>query len=95
MGLATKTVAAASNLSMPLTLLPLFGSGFVPTDSLPAGLRWFAEHQPFTPVMETLRGLLLGTPVGNSAVIALGWCAVIALVGYGWTKRLYNRDRTR
>ncbi|MCC8246903.1 ABC transporter permease [Saccharothrix luteola] len=95
MGLVTKTVAAASNLSMPLTLLPLFGSGFVPTDSMPAGLRWFAEHQPFTPVMETLRGLLLGTPIGTSAVLALGWCAVIALAGYAWAKRLYNRDRTR
>lgn len=95
MGLVAKTVATASNLSMPLTLLPLFGSGFVPTDSLPAGLRWFAEHQPFTPIMETLRGLLLGTPVGGGAVLALGWCAVISLVGYGWAKRLYNRDRTR
>jgi ABC-2 type transport system permease protein len=95
MGLVTKTVAAASNLPMPLTLLPFFGSGFVPTDSLPAGLRWFAEYQPFTPIMETLRGLLLGTPIGDSAVIALGWCAVIALVGYGWAKWLYNRDRTR
>ncbi|XVS61195.1 ABC transporter permease [Actinosynnema sp. CA-299493] len=93
MGLVTKSVAAASNLPMPLTLLPFLGSGFVPTDSLPAGLRWFAEHQPLTPVMETLRGLLLGTPIGHAAVLALGWCAVIALVGYGWAKWLYNRDR--
>jgi ABC-2 type transport system permease protein len=67
----------------------------VPTDSMPTGLRWFAEYQPFTPIMETLRGLLLGTPIGDSAVIALGWCAVIALIGYVWAKRLYNRDRTR
>jgi ABC-2 type transport system permease protein len=95
MGLATKTVETASNLPMPLMLLPFFGSGFVPTDSLPAGLRWFAEHQPFTPIMETLRGLLLGTPIGSSAAVALGWCAVIALAGYGWAKRLYNRDRSR
>jgi ABC-2 type transport system permease protein len=95
MGLAAKTVAAASNVPMPLTLLPFFGSGFVPTDSLPAGLRWFAEHQPFTPIMETLRGLLLGTPIGDSAVVALAWCAAITLAAYGWAKRLYNRDRTR
>ncbi|ROP42514.1 ABC transporter permease [Saccharothrix texasensis] len=93
MGLVTKTVAAAGNLPMPLTLLPFLGSGFVPTGSLPAGLRWFAEHQPLTPVMETLRGLLLGTPIGDAAVVALGWCAVIALVGYAWAKRLYDRDR--
>ncbi|TQM78651.1 ABC-2 type transport system permease protein [Saccharothrix saharensis] len=95
MGLVTKSVAAASNLPMPLTLLPFFGSGFVPTDSLPAGLRWFAEHQPITPITETLRGLLLGTPIGDRAAIALGWCAVIVLIGYAWAKRLYNRDRTR
>ena len=95
MGLVTKTVAAASNLPMPLTLLPFLGSGFVPTDSLPAGLRWFAEHQPLTPIMETLRGLLLGTPIGSSAAIALAWCAAIALIGYLWAKRLYNRERTR
>lgn len=95
MGLATKSVEAASNLPMPLLLLPLFGSGFVPADSMPAGLRWFAEHQPFTPIMETLRGLLLGTPVSASAPVALGWCAGIAIAGYGWAKWLYNRDRTR
>jgi ABC-2 type transport system permease protein len=95
MGLAARTVEAASNLPVPLTLLPFFGSGFVPTDSLPAGLRWFAEYQPFTPIMETLRGLLLDTPIGADAGIALGWCAAIALAGYAWAKRLYNRDRTR
>ncbi len=95
MGLAAKSVAVASNLPMPLMLLPFFGSGFVPADSLPVGLRWFAGYQPFTPIMETLRGLLLGTPVGNSAAMALGWCAVIALAGYLWAKRLYDRDRTR
>jgi ABC-2 type transport system permease protein len=95
MGLAARSVEAASNLPMPLLILPFFGSGFVPTESLPAGLRWFAEYQPFTPIMETLRGLLLGTPIGAGAVVALGWCAAIALVGYGWARRLYNRDRTR
>ncbi|MET9558705.1 ABC transporter permease, partial [Streptomyces sp. NPDC006645] len=68
LGLVSKTVESASNLPMPLTLLPFLGSGFVPTDSMPAGLRWFAEYQPFTPVMETLRGLLTGTEIGNSAL---------------------------
>jgi ABC-2 type transport system permease protein len=95
MGLASKTVEVASNLPMPLMLLPFFGSAFVPTDSMPTGLRWFAEYQPFTPIMETLRGLMLGTEIGNSGWLALGWCAAIALVGYLWAKRLYNRDRTR
>ena len=54
-------------------------------------MRWFAEHQPFTPIMETLRGLLMGTPVGSDGVVALAWCAVIGLSGYLWAKRLFNR----
>lgn len=95
MGLASKSVEAASNLPMPLMLLPFFGSGFVPTDSMPTLLRWFADHQPFTPIMETLRGLFFGTAIGSSGWIALGWCAALALAGRLWAKRLYNRDRTR
>ena len=92
LGLVSKTVEGASNLPMPLILLPFLGSGFVPTDSMPAGLRWFAENQPFTPVIETLRGLLLGTEIGNSGVLAVAWSVGIALVSYIWAKRLYNRD---
>jgi len=92
MGLVSKTVESASNLPMPLTFLPFLGSGFVPTDSMPAGLRWFAEYQPFTPVIETLRGLLLGTGIGSSGILAVAWSAGIALVGYLWAKKLYNRQ---
>jgi ABC-2 type transport system permease protein len=91
-GLVTKTVEAASNLPTPLVFLPFLGSGFVPTDSMPVGLRWFAEYQPFTPVIETVRGLLLGTAIGNSGVIAVAWCAAITLAGYLWARKLYNRD---
>jgi ABC-2 type transport system permease protein len=92
LGMVTKTVEAASNLPMPLVFLPFLGSGFVPTGSMPAWLRWFAEYQPFTPVIETVRGLLLGTAIGDSAVIAVAWCAGITLVGYLWARKLYNRD---
>jgi ABC-2 type transport system permease protein len=92
LGQVSKTVETASNLPMPLVLLPFLGSGFVPTDSMPAGLRWFAEYQPFTPIIETLRGLLTDGPVGNNAWIALAWCAAIALGGYLWSKRLFNRE---
>jgi ABC-2 type transport system permease protein len=91
-GLVAKTVEAASNLPQPLVYLPFLASGFVPTDSMPTGLRWFAEYQPFTPVIETVRGLLLGTAIGNSAMLAIAWCAAITLVGYLWAKKLYNRD---
>ena len=95
LGMTSKTVEAASNLPMPLVFLPFLGSGFVPTDSMPAGLRWFAEYQPFTPVIETLRGLLMGTPIGNSGVIAVAWCAGIALLSYLWARKLFNRDPAR
>jgi ABC-2 type transport system permease protein len=92
LGMVSKSVEAASNLPMPLILLPFLGSGFVPTDSMPAALRWFAENQPFTPIMETLRGLLLGTPIGSSAVLAVAWSVAIGLASYVWAKHLFNRD---
>jgi ABC-2 type transport system permease protein len=91
LGMVSKSVETASNLPMPLLLLPFLGSGFVPTDSMPAGVRWFAEYQPFTPIMETVRGLLLGTPIGSSAVIATAWCAGTAVLSYLWAKNTFNR----
>lgn len=94
LGLKAKTVESASNLPLLLVLLPFFGSGFVPTDSLPTGVRWFAEYQPFTLIMETLRGLLMGTPIGSSGPLAVAWCAAIALASYLWAKSLFNRDPT-
>jgi len=95
LGLASKTVESSSNVGMPLVLLPFLGSGFVPTDSMPTVLRWFAEYQPFTPLIETLRGLLMGTPIGNNGAIAVGWCVVISLGGYLWSKKLFNRESAR
>lgn len=95
LGLVSKTVESASNLPMPLVLLPFFGSGFVPTESMPTALRLFAEYQPFTPVIETLRGLLSGTPIGSSAAIAVAWSVALSLGGYLWAVRLYNRDPGR
>ncbi len=95
LGLVSDSVETASNLPMPLSLLPLFGSGFVPTESMPAGLRQFAEYQPFTPVIETLRALLTGGPVGSNAAVAAAWCAGIALVSYLWARKLFNRDPSR
>ncbi len=59
---------------------------------MPDGLSWFAEHQPFTPLIETVRGLLLGTPIGDAGVLSVGWCVLISVVGYLWARRLYDRD---
>jgi len=95
MGLAAKSVESASNMPMLLTILPFIGSGFVPTDSMPAGLRSFAEYQPFTPIMDTVRGLLLGTPIGNSALLAVMWCAGITAFGYIWARARYERRPAR
>lgn len=95
LGMVTKSVEAASNLPMPLLLLPFFGSGFVPTESMPDPLRWFADNQPFTPIMETLRLLLLGGEIGATGLIAVAWCVAITLVGYLWARRLYDRDPAR
>jgi ABC-2 type transport system permease protein len=95
LGMVSKSVETASNIPMPLIMLPFLGSGFVPTDSMPIGLRWFAEYQPFTPIIETIRGLLMGTPIGNSGVLAVAWCVGITAVGYLWAKKLFNRDPSR
>jgi ABC-2 type transport system permease protein len=91
MGTAAKSVESASNFPLLLVLLPMLGSGFVPTESMPGPLRVFAEWQPFTPIIEAIRSLLLGTPMGNNGWLALGWCAVIVIIGYVWALAIYNR----
>ncbi|MBI5160569.1 MAG: ABC transporter permease [Micrococcales bacterium] len=95
MGMQAKSVETASNLPLLITMLPMLGSGFVPTGSMPAALRWFAQYQPFTPMIETIRGLLLGTPLGSTLWLALGWAVVIALIGYVWSRVNYERKSVR
>ena len=94
MGLAAKSVETASNTPMILTALPFLGSGFVPVATMPAGVRWFAEYQPFTPIIETTRALLTGTPLNASTTAqALAWCVLIGGLGYAWSRSLYRRER--
>jgi ABC-2 type transport system permease protein len=91
-GLVTKSVAGANGLTLPLSfLLPFLSSTFVPTESMPVGVRWFAANQPFTPVVDSLRALLTGAPVGNTPFVALAWCAAIALVSYLWAQAAFRR----
>jgi ABC-2 type transport system permease protein len=91
-GLGAKSVAGANGATLPIQfLLPFLSSAFVPADSMPPGVRWFAAHQPFTPVVESLRALLTGAPVGNTAYLALAWCAVIAVGGYVWARVGFRR----
>ena len=93
LGLAAKSVETASNTPMFLTLLPFLSSAFVPTATMPIVLRQFAEYQPFTPVTQTVRGLLTGGPVGAHAIAAVAWSVGIALACYLWSIRLYDRRR--
>ena len=93
LGLAAKSVETASNTPMILFLLVFFGSGFVLTQTMPVGLRQFAEFQPFTSVADSVRGLLSGAPVGNHAIVAIAWSVGIAVAAYLWSVRLYNRRR--
>ncbi|HEU0238000.1 MAG TPA: ABC transporter permease [Micromonosporaceae bacterium] len=92
-GLVTKSVAGANSLTLIPQFLPLISSAFLPTGSMPAGVRWFAEHQPYTPIIETLRGLLMGAPIGGSAIRSVIWSVVIAVGGYLWARKLYDRPR--
>jgi ABC-2 type transport system permease protein len=92
LGMVAKSVAGANGSTLPIQfLLPFLSSTFVPADSMPAGVRWFTANQPFTPVVESLRALLTGAPVGNTAYLALAWCAVIALAGYLWAQAAFRR----
>jgi ABC-2 type transport system permease protein len=92
MGMASPNAEAAGNSAMPLILLPLISSAFVPIDSMPGWFQPIAEYQPFTPAIETLRGLLLGTEVGNNWWIAILWCVALTVLGYRWSTAQFNRD---
>jgi ABC-2 type transport system permease protein len=91
LGIRSKTVEGASNVPMPLLILPFLGSGFVPTDTMPGPVRWFAEHQPFTPFVDTMRGLLLGDAIGGAAVATLAWSVGLSLLGYLAARSAYER----
>lgn len=93
LGLASGSVEAASNAPMPLILLPFLSSGFVPTASMPTGLAWIAQHQPFTPIINTLRACLEGHDPGSDAWWAIGWLVLITVLCFWWAVRLFGRVR--
>ncbi|MDX3695811.1 ABC transporter permease [Streptomyces europaeiscabiei] len=92
MGLVSPNVEAASNNALPLIFLPLISSTFVPIDAMPSWFQPIAEYQPFTPAIETVRGLLLGTEIGHNGWLALAWCLGLSALGYFWSKSVFNRD---
>ena len=93
LGLAATSVETASNTPMFLLLLLFLSSAFVSTATMPPGLRQFAEHQPFSSVADTVRGLLGGTAIGGQAIAAVAWSIGIAVLSYLWAVRLYDRRR--
>ncbi|WP_039803019.1 ABC transporter permease [Nocardia araoensis] len=92
LGLLAPNPESASNSPFPLVMLPFLGSGLVATDTMPAGLRQFAEYQPFTPFTETIRGLLMGTEIGDNGIVSLAWCVGLAAVGYLWSSSIFRRQ---
>ena len=90
-GLSAKTVDGASAFSYPLIFLPFISSAFVPTDSMPGPVAWFAENQPVTSIVNTLRALFAQQPVGSEIWIALAWLAGILVVAYGFSVVIYRR----
>ena len=91
LGLSAKTAESAGMATVPLIMLPFLSSAFVPADTMRPGVRQFAEYQPFTPIIETLRGLLNGSPSAGDAIAAIAWCVGIGLVGYLWALATFER----
>jgi ABC-2 type transport system permease protein len=94
-GLAARTTEGLSGFILIVQLLPFVSSAFVPPGQMSGPARWFAAHEPFTPIIDTLRGLLTGTPAGSTALAAVAWCAGLALTGYLWARVLSRRDLNR
>lgn len=92
MGLSSPNAEAASNSAMPLILLPLISSAFIPAETMPGWIQPIAEYQPFTPAIETLRGLLLGSEIGHNGWLAVAWCVGLTVLGYLWSRALFNLD---
>lgn len=94
-GLFARTPAGANSLSLIVVFLPFVSSAYVPTESMPGGVRWFAEHQPFTPIIQTMRDLLAGAPSAREAAVAVAWCVLIGTMGYLWARASYERAGAR
>lgn len=90
-GLSAKTVDGASAFSYPLIFLPFVSSAFVPTDSMPGPVRWFAENQPVTSLVNAIRALFEGQPLGSDLWIALAWCGAILVLAYLGAMLIYRR----
>jgi ABC-2 type transport system permease protein len=91
LGLAAKSPESAGLVTVPLIMLPFLSSAISPAETMGPGVRQFAEYQPFTPIIETLRGLLTGEPSASTAIVAVAWCVGIAVVGYVWSLSTFKK----
>jgi len=89
--MAAKTPESAGLAIVPLLLLPFLSSAIAPADKMGQGFRQFAQYQPFTPIIESVRGLLADTPSAGYLAAALAWCTAIALVGYLWSRATFSK----
>ncbi len=90
-GLTAKTIDGASTFAYPLIFLPFISSAFVPTETMPGPVRWFAENQPVTSIVNTIRNLFTSQPVGAEIWVALGWCLGLLVVAYVVATITYRR----
>jgi ABC-2 type transport system permease protein len=90
-GLASPNAEGTTGFLLIVQVLPFVSSAFVTTESMSGPVRWFADHEPFTPIIDTVRGLLMDTPVGGQGIVAVAWCAGLALAGYLWARAAFNR----
>ena len=93
-GLSAKTIDGAGAFSYPIIFLPFISSAFVPTETMPGPVQWFAEHQPVTSIVNTIRALFEQQPVGGDIWIALAWCVGILVVAYAFAMSVYKRKIT-
>ena len=90
-GLTAKSIDGASAFAYPLIFLPFISSAFVPTATMPGPVRWFAQNQPVTSIVESLRHLMDGQPVGGAIWTALAWCVGLTIVAYVVAMRAYRK----
>jgi ABC-2 type transport system permease protein len=95
LGLASKSPEGANAYGFIILFLPYLSSAFVPVDTMPGWLQWVAENQPVTPIIETIRGLLMGTPMDGRAPWGVGWCLAILAVAFVWGAWLFRRKAGR
>ncbi|MBR7833393.1 ABC transporter permease [Actinospica durhamensis] len=94
-GLAAGTIEGTASFSLVVQLLPFVSSAFVPTGTMSGSVRWFAHNEPFTSIIDTLRGLLTGSAIGHSGIVAAAWCVGLSLIGYVWAGMQFKRGASR